>query len=132
MVVTITNKKVQKKTKFQIEIRPQPDSLRLPILNALDNDSHLTLLSNSHNIHLFSKDSKVIEKLEIGEFNNIFVNSESNTVYLRSNQDGSICILKDREVSKAIMKVANGSLTIHDNHLIVVSQGDALKSYPLQ
>ncbi len=64
LVASITNKKVKGKTKFQIEILPQPHSLRIPLTKALDVEHHLILVSSSHEVHLFNRDSKtLIEKL---------------------------------------------------------------------
>ena len=63
MVISVTNKKVKGKTKFQIEIQPQHESLRVPLINAVDTDKYLLLVSNAHDAHLFNRDTKAIEKL---------------------------------------------------------------------
>jgi hypothetical protein len=63
LVISVSNKKVKGKTKFQIEIQPQHESLRIPLIDAVDTDKYLLLVSNTHDAHLFNRDTKAIEKL---------------------------------------------------------------------
>lgn len=130
LVVSITNKKVKGKTKFQIEIQPQPDSLRIPLIQAVDVEQYLILVSSSHEIHVFNRDTKsIIEKLQ-GHYDSAFLNGD--TAFLRSN-NGDIFYIADGMKIKTIITGTQGrSLYVHNSQLVVLAEGGALKSFPLQ
>jgi hypothetical protein len=131
MVISVTNKKVKGKTKFQIEIQPQHESLRIPLINAVDTDKYLLLVSNTHEAYLFNRDTKVIEKLQ-GQFNFAFLNGDS--VYLREASNGDIFSLTDgKTLNKCISTGSqSGSMCVQNSQLIVISEDGVFKSYPLQ
>jgi hypothetical protein len=131
LVISVSNKKVKGKTKFQIEIQPQHESLRLPLINALDTEKFLLLVSHTNDAHLFNRDTKVIEKLQ-GQFNSTFISGE--TAYLRAASNGDIYSLTDGKMLTKCMSTGSqsGSMCVHNSQLIVISDDGVVKSYPLQ
>ena len=131
MVISVSNKKVKGKTKFQIEIQPQHESLRVPLINAVDTDKYLLLVSNTHEASLFNRDTKVIEKLQ-GQFNSTFLNGDA--VYLRATSNGDIYSLTDGKTLNKCMSTGSqsGSMCVHNSQLIVISEDGVIKSHPLQ
>jgi hypothetical protein len=131
LVISVTNKKVKGKTKFQIEIQPQHESLRLPLINAVDTEKFLLLVSNTNDAHLFNRDTKVIDKLQ-GQFNSTFISGE--TAYLRAASNGDIYSLTDGKTLTKCMSTGSqsGSMCVNNSQLIVISDDGVVKSYPLQ
>ena len=131
LIISVSNKKVKGKTKFQIEIQPQTESLRLPLIDAVDNSQSILLVSSTHEAHLFNRDTKAIEKLK-GQFNSAFLNGDN--AYLRGVSNGDIYSLTDgKTLNKCVGTGSNnGSMWLHNSQLIVISEGGLIKSYPLQ
>jgi hypothetical protein len=101
------------------------------LINAVDTDKYLLLVSNTHEAHLFNRETKVIEKLQ-GQFNFAFLNGDS--VYLREASNGDIFSLTDgKTLNKCISTGSqNGSMCVQNSQLIVISEDGVFKSYPLQ
>ena len=131
LIISVSNKKVKGKTKFQIEIQPQHESLRIPLIDAVDADKYLFLVSSDNHAHLFNRDTKVTYKLK-GHFNSTFLNGE--TVYLRGALNGNIYSLtEDKIIYKCVSTGSqSGSMCIHNSQFIVISEDGVIKSHPLQ